>query len=352
MTLMSRRQFGAACTLTALAGLVPRPSFASVPNMDDRLLLVDPELRPAALNRLSVPVGDLGQATLAARRESMSAFVAPPAASPTVARRSIAGADGDPDVIVYIINARPGARRPAVLHVHGGGYVFGSAQGSVAALQRIAAELDCVVVTVDYRLAPETSFAGSMRDTYAALRWLHTHADELGADPARIAVMGESAGGGHAALLALTARDRGEVPLIFQALIYPMLDDRTGSSRPTPVSTGALVWTAADNRFGWASFLGQAPGTTTVPEHAVPARYRDLAGLPPTFIGVGSIDLFVDEDVDYARRLIDAGVPTELVVLPGAYHAFDLLAADTGIATRFTATKLAALRRAFEQIAR
>ncbi|MEO7248011.1 MAG: alpha/beta hydrolase, partial [Novosphingobium sp.] len=245
-------------------------------------------------------------------------------------------------------NAKPGTARPAILHTHGGGFFMGSAEASIAEFQRLARDLDCVAVTVQYRLAPETIWAGSLEDNYTALKWLNTNAATLGVDPARIAVMGESAGGGHAALLAITARDRGEVPLCFQCLTYPMLDDRTGSSRPVPPHVGRIIWTAVDNRFGWESFLGQKPGGRHAPKGAVPARVENLAGLPPAWIGVGSIDLFFDEDVEYARRLNNAGVPAELIVVPGAFHGFDGIGAMLGtivpIAERFHAARLVALR--------
>src|SRR5207302_7809118 len=148
-------------------------------------------------------------------------------------------------------------------------------------------------------------------------------AAELGVDRSRIAVMGESAGGGHAAMLAIAARDRGEIPLAYQALIYPMLDDRTGSSRKTPPYQGAVIWTPQKNRFGWSSLLGAPAGSAQAPYGAVPARVENLRGLPPAYIGVGSIDLFIDEDVEYARRLIDAGVLVTLNVVPGGFHGFD-----------------------------
>ena len=155
-----------------------------------------------------------------------------------------------------------------------------------------------------------------------------------------------SAGGGHAALLAITARDRGEVPVAFQCLIYPMLDDRTGSTRQVPAPIGTIIWTAEDNRFGWRSFLGHEPGGSSVPSRAVPARQENFKGLPPAFIGVGSIDLFVQEDIAYARRLIDAAVPTQLVVMPGAFHGFDAIGSATRIGKSFNAMKVDALRRA------
>jgi acetyl esterase/lipase len=189
-----------------------------------------------------------------------------------------------PDVAIYIINAKPGTSRPAILHTHGGGFVTGSAEQSVRQLQELCTKLDCVAVSVEYRLAPETTFAGSIEDNHAGLKWLHRNAAEIGADPARIAVMGESAGGGHAALLAITARDRGEVPLCFQCLIYPMLDDRTGTTRPVKPWVGRLVWTVAKNRFGWECFLGTPAGLARAPRGAVPARVENLVGLPPASI--------------------------------------------------------------------
>ena len=217
-------------------------------------------------------------------------------------------------------------------------------------MQEYAKALDCVIVTVDYRLAPETTYIGSIEDNYAGLRWLYTNAEQIGADRKRIAVMGESAGGGHAALLAITARDRGEIPLIYQCLTYPMLDDRTASSRKVAPTVGKIAWSAANNLYGWHSFLGQRPGTSRVPSRAVPARVSSIKGLPPAFIGVGTIDLFVEEDITYAQRLIDAGVSAELIVVPGAYHGFDGNKAKS-IAQRFNAIKMDALRRALNATA-
>jgi acetyl esterase/lipase len=212
---------------------------------------------------------------------------------------------------------------------------------------RYAKPSGCLVVSVDYRLAPGTKFPGSLNDNYAALLWVYHHADELGIDRQRIAIAGESAGGGHAAALAIHARDRGEVPIIFQLLIYPMLDDRTGSTRAVPPPIGQIGWGAGSNKLGWTSLLGVPAGSATVPYGSVPARVENLAGLPPAFIGVGAIDLFVDEDVEYARRLIDAAVPTQLLVVPGAYHAFDLSVPDAKVSKAFTASIAAALQRAF-----
>lgn len=254
-----------------------------------------------------------------------------------------------PAVTVYLINSDPKALRPAILHTHGGGYILGSAKSEVPYLQNMARQLDCVIVTVEYRLAPEATYRDSTEDTYAALLWSHKNAAELGIDPTRIALLGESAGGGHAALLAQKVRDRGEVPLVLQGLIYPMLDDRTGTTRKVATPIGTIGWNAASNRFGWRSFLGREPGGHSMPEGAVPARAENLAGLAPAFIGVGAVDLFVHEDIEYARRLIDATIPTELLVVPAAFHAFDRVAPRARVSMAFDKAKLNAFRRAFGQ---
>ncbi len=221
-----------------------------------------------------------------------------------------------------------------------------SASLAMTFLQTAAQTCNCVVVSVDYRLAPETHFPGSLEDNYAALRWLYTNADALGVDRKRIATGGESAGGGHAAALAIAARDRKEIPIAFQLLIYPMLDDRTGSTRPVPPNIGNFIWTAESNVFGWTSLLGVPAGSPNIPAGSAPARVANLAGLPPACIIVGAIDLFVDEDIEYARRLIAAGVPAELHVIPGAYHGFDLLAPNARASARFKDYWTGALRRA------
>lgn len=310
---------------------------------------VHPELRPFAkqLIQMTGSMPELAAESLAASRQAMGRWAQSPLEKPMWTRRTISGLSGQPNVLVYVVNSDPTKRRPAVLHTHGGGFVTGTAFSMIADLQRLALELDCTIVTVDYRLAPETDYRGSTADNYAALQWLHGEASSLGVDAGRIAVMGESAGGGHAALLALKARDLSKIPLVAQVLIYPMLDDRTGTtSNPTP-PIGTIVWDPAKNRFGWQAFLGIAPGTDKTPAEAAPARRDNLAGLPPTFIGVGAIDLFVDEDISYAKRLIDAGVPTQLEVVPGAFHGFDVIGSSTQVAKDFTASKIAALRRAF-----
>lgn len=264
-----------------------------------------------------------------------------------VTERRIPGPDGAPEirVLVYEPTEVP-APRPAILHIHGGGYIFGSPDMSDPRNTRLALALGCVIVSVDYRLAPETPFPGPLEDCHAALSWLHGEAAALGVDPARIAVSGESAGGGLAAALCLLARDRGGPSICFQALTYPMIDDRT-CTRPAHPYTGQFVWTPERNAFGWRALLGADPGVGVVSPYAAAARADDLTRLPPAFISVGALDLFLDEDMDYALRLTKAGVPTELHVYPGAYHAFQR-ATEALVTQASDRDHLAALRRALE----
>lgn len=357
MTQVTRRQFAIASATVALSSLIradfPRAAErapAPAPASADPLAHVHPELRPGLEQFLKMsPHNEWSEKTIADIRNRGREYTPAPLAEPAYAERMIPGAAGHPDVRIYVIGAQStGAPRPAVLHIHGGGYVAGTARQAVPKMQQLSAAHDCVVVTVDYRLAPETKFPGSLEDNYAALRWLHTHAAELGVDRNRIALLGESAGGGHVAALAIAARDRGEFPVAFQVLIYPMLDDRTGSTRPTAPHIGAYVWTAQANRFGWSSLLGMPAGSASPPHGSVPARVENLHGLPPAFIGTGGIDLFVEENIAYAQRLLQAGVPTELYVAPGAYHGFDLFVPEAPISKKFTAAWNDALGRALK----
>ena len=267
--------------------------------------------------------------------------------------RMIPRQDGSPDVRIWLIDhrAHPSkAPTPAVLHIHGGGYIGSSMAYMFSVMKQLSAELDCLVVSVDYRLAPETRFPGSLDDNYAALAWLHANAAALNVDVRRIAVMGESAGGGHAAALAIAARDRGDYALAAQLLIYPMLDDRTGSSAahmPASSAVGSFIWTAALNVLGWSSLLGVPVGSASPPQGSVPSRVEDLRGLPPAWVGVGTLDLFHDEDVAYAARLKAAGVATTLEVVEGAYHGFDILVKKAAVSKAFAESWKAALRSAF-----
>jgi acetyl esterase/lipase len=287
--------------------------------------LVDPELLPG-LDLL--PDFTFSTETLPLVREAM-ANLRRPQVSPDDPELILTQQDiivGDGAAITLLITRpaeKPDGLRPAILHIHGGGYIIGSADMFAAGCADLAKAMDALIVSVDYRLAPETPHPGPVEDCYAALAWLHDNAADLGIDPARVAVTGESAGGGLAAALTLLARDRGRYPLCHQHLIYPMLDDRTCTGRAHP-HTGEFVWTGASNHFGWSCLLGHAPGLPDVSPYAAAARAQNLAGLPSTYIAVGALDLFLNEDMDYALRLTEAGVPTELHVYPGAYHGFDM----------------------------
>ncbi|MEV6769437.1 alpha/beta hydrolase [Nocardia sp. NPDC051030] len=235
---------------------------------------------------------------------------------------------------------------PGLLWMHGGGTVVGRAAMEDTQCRAFADRLGIVVVSVDYRLAPEHPYPTPLEDCYTGLRWLAAQSD---VDSARIAIGGPSAGGGLAAALALLARERGEFHPIFQLLVYPMLDDRTCAR--TDIDPRTLrIWSPSSNSFSWASYLGTPPAGDTAPELAVPARHNDLAGLPPAWIGVGTHDLFHDEDVDYARRLQEAGVACTLEVVPRAYHGFDYIEPKTPVSQAFFDAQVTALGNALNGI--
>ncbi len=359
---ITRRSFGiaalSAAAMPALfnakgaAALAATPAIptGTAPAKIDPLALVDPELREGAELILSRPLPDpLDHKAILAMRQGVPPPAAPlPAPAPAIEMRRIPGTKGQPEVSIAVIGARrDGGNRPAVLHIHGGGFILGRMQDTFVASQQLSEELDCVVVEVEYRLSPETVFPGPLEDCHTALVWLHANAAELGVNSSSIAVMGESAGGGMAAMLAIAARDRGSVPLCYQVLIYPMLDDRTGTTRRVPPFIGTIGWNEAGNAVGWSSLMGVPAGSDRVPIGAVPARTSDLSGLPPTFIGVGAIDLFVDENIAYAQRLIAHAVPTQLLVVPGAYHGFDFIAPLSRASRTFIASWKLALGAAF-----
>jgi len=311
--------------------------------------LVDPELLPL----LEVfPVIDVSPAGLDAARAVAVAMEpeemgAADGLQVAIEERMIGGPQG-PDSLRILILRPTGfstVRRGAILHVHGGGYVIGRPELSLAFLRATVAVQGCIVVTVDYRLAPEATWEGATEDGYAALTWLAGNAGSLGVDESRIGIMGESAGGGLAAAIALIARDRKGPVLAFQNLLYPMLDDRTVTRADQNPVTGEFIWTRTHNHHGWTAYLGHTPGADAVSHYAAPARATELAGLPPTWIGVGGLDLFLDEDTDYALRLNAAGVPVDFVIYPGAYHAFEQ-SPEGAISARANADRQAALHRA------
>ena len=303
--------------------------------------LVDSELRPL----LAIfPTRRLSRANLAEARQRVLPIPPQPPADVSVREAAVAGRGVAPAVPVRIYKPATDEPLPCIFHMHGGGFVMGSAKDMAAVHTAMASELRCAIVSVDYRLAPETAFPGNIEDCYAALAWTFANASAEGFDTARIGVMGESAGGGLAASLALMARDRGEFSLAFQNLIYPMLDDRTCMLTDPHPTAGEFIWHTHNNHFGWEALLGHPPGLSGTSAYAAAARADDLTGLPPTFISTGALDLFVDEDIDYARRLNRAGVSVELHVYPGAFHGFTLIP-DAAVAVAARRDSLAALQR-------
>ena len=292
-------------------------------------VILDDEIAPALA---AAPVGfTLSTEVLPAMRAARGEMFAAIELSDAVERTDHVVSD-DPRVVVRVHRPKGiDGPLPCVYSIHGGGYVLGSYDMDDAKFDRQCVHFPCVGVSVEYRLAPETAYPGPLDDCYAGLRWTHEHAEELGIAPDRIGISGVSAGGGLAAALALLARDRGEVPVAFQLLECPMIDDRqtTSSSR----LDGLPIWSREANEFGWRSYLGDLYGAD-VPAYAAASRATDLAGLPPALVIVGGADGFRDEDIEYALRLNQAGVPTELHVLPGAPHGVQMFT-DSVVARRW-----------------
>jgi acetyl esterase/lipase len=238
--------------------------------------------------------------------------------------------------------ARPGT--PVLLWMHGGGFIVGSPEQNDVPMSHLVRNLGIVVVSVDYRLAPKHPFPVPLDDCYAALEWVHANAEMLGVDANRIAIGGESAGGGLAASLVQLTQDRGEIQPAFQLLVYPMLDDQS-AMRADVAHAELLTWSQRNNRFGWECYLGQACGSENTPLYAVPARREDLTGFPPTWIGIGTLDLFYDENMAYAEKLRRCGVACELVVIAGAFHGFDQFDHELPVVQAFRQSHIEALRR-------
>lgn len=259
--------------------------------------------------------------------------------------RHIEGPDGQP-LPIYIYRPRVlKSAGAAMLYTHGGGMIIGSAPAYHENVSAFARDLGIVVVSAEYRLAPQHPFPAPLDDVHTAYRWLVASTEELGVDARNIVVAGESAGGGLTAALCQRVHDLREQAPVFQLLIYPMLDDRTAATPPDD-HTGQILWTRASNHFGWTSYLGHAPGRAEPDRYSVPARREDVSGLPPAWIGVGTLDLFHDEDVEYARRLNEAGVACDLVVIDGGFHGFDGFYPATAVARRFRGSAIDAVARA------
>ena len=292
-------------------------------------LELDPQVTRAIAGE---PAGQVVADTLSVMRAGGSKPSAPP--SPGVERRDCS-VGGDPPVVIRV--HRPAGAEgplPVVYSMHGGGYVLGSYAVDDARLGGWSRNYQCVGVSVEYRLSPETPYPGPLDDCYRGLKWVFEHHEEIGADPGHIGVSGTSAGAGLAAGLALLARDRGEVPLRFQLLDAPMIDDR--QLTPSSQRDDLVIFDRHSSEFGWRSYLGDLYGKPDVPAYAAPARATDLTGLPPAYICVGNVDGFRDDAVSYATRLNQAGVPAELHVYAGAPHGVKRFA-DVPVARRYVA---------------
>jgi acetyl esterase/lipase len=303
---------------------------------------VDPELR-AVLDNL--PIMRISSEALPKIRAGIETNYGIEATRADLAV-TIPGWEGGPPVPVHVyFPANMEEPCPALIDLHGGGFVLGSSAMTDAANRKLADTLGYVVISPDYRLAPETTFPGPLDDCYATLQWAHANAEELRIDAGRIAVSGTSAGGALAASLALLARDRGELEIAFLVLLSPVLDDRSCLREQTIPYSGKSFWNIGNSRFGWTAYLGGAPGGTDVSAYASPARANALEGLPPTFLNVGALDILIDECLDFAKALAYAGVPLELHVYPGAFHGFEL-GHTAQVARNAERDKLAAVRRA------
>ncbi len=313
---------------------------------DDRL----DDRSKAVLDLIPAELGDMSDIPAArrAREELTAAMFALNPDIPGVHTEDhwVPGAPGDPDVMVRVYTPS-GVTKPApgFFWIHGGAMVVGSVAMDDLRCKAVALETECVVASVEYRLAPEHPHPAPINDCYAGLKWFAVNSGRMGVDPGRIAIGGSSAGGGLAAALALVARDRGEVEICFQQLIYPMLDDRN----ITPSShyiDHPKMWTRQANIAAWSALLGRPAGVEGVSPYASPARAEDLSSLPPAFIIVGEFDMFLDENIEYAQRLTRTGVPTELHVFPGAFHGSDRYLPKSRTSKRWAAVTTQALRQA------
>ncbi|MGH1492580.1 MAG: alpha/beta hydrolase [Acidimicrobiales bacterium] len=226
------------------------------------------------------------------------------------------------------VDLAEGSTAPCLYWMHGGGYVLGSPEQDDLRFDRWCQRFGIIGVGVEYRLAPEHPYPAGLDDSYAGLAWVKENGADLGIDTSQIGIGGPSAGGGMAAALGLLVRDRGEFSLDYQLLIYPMIDDTRTS---VTANLDVPIWNPESNLFGWKSYLGDLFDAEQVPYHAAPARAEDLSGLPPTYIMVGTLDGFADEDINYAMRLNHAGVEVELHVYPGAPHGFEGFAAGAAV---------------------
>lgn len=305
------------------------------------------DLELAAALELAPPLPTFEEARALGGRLTWSRGIeSPPVEGVAVADRAVQGRRAAPPFTIrtYRPHGQDGPL-PCLYWIHGGGFVMGNLEMDDITLQRIVSAVGCVVVAVDYRLAPEDPFPAALCDCYDGLHWILANARGLSIDASRIAVGGASAGGGLAAGVVLLARDRSQFRPAFQMLIYPMLDDRTASST-SRAPADPRVWNSRANRAAWWAYLGREPGGDAVSPYAAPGRAPDLRDLPPTYIAVGEAELFHDECVEYARRLREACVPTELHVYPGAFHGWDVFVPGAELSRRLVAEREMVLKKA------
>ncbi|ALP36838.1 lipase [Paenibacillus sp. IHB B 3084] len=248
--------------------------------------------------------------------------------------RMIPSVAGEILVKIYEPAQRTDVRLPAMLWIHGGGYVMGHPDMDDALCERFVQAAKCVVVSVDYRLAPEHPYPAAIDDCYAALTWMTDKAEFLGIDLDRIAIAGASGGGGLTAALALMVRDKGGPALIFQMPLYPMIDDRNITASSHEITADNAPWNRTNNLAAWNMYLGDRTEDSEVSPYAVPSRAENLAGLPPTYTCVGQLDLFRDETIEYTTRLAQAGVDVEFHLYPGTFHNFEGMVPQAEVSQR------------------
>jgi acetyl esterase/lipase len=290
----------------------------------------------------AIPDINARRATLNGMLEAMTADL-PPNENVVLEDRVIPGPAGNPDLAVRIYRpANATGPLPGILFLHGGGMVMGTLDTDHLTAVMLCETIGALIVSVDYRLAPENPAPAAIEDCYAGLQWMAEHADELGYTPIdRLAVYGGSAGGGLAIATALVSRDRGGPAIRFLMAPYPQIDDRN-ETQSSQVIVDIGIWDRAGNIEAWEWYLGGNPAD----QYSAPTRAIDLTGLPPTFIDVGDQDMFMDEDLEFAHRLKDAHVPVELHVYPGAYHASEVFAPTAELSQRIWAARIAALKTA------
>ncbi|HAT40303.1 MAG TPA: hypothetical protein DCS87_01075 [Rheinheimera sp.] len=338
---------------------MPPSHKASIQNMQQSTevpIPTDPQLAAGLQAMLSVFPNGLDLQDLAATRAMLAAMHAKrPAAKP--AKFGVTLHDFDMAGVplrLYrpVAAAAPSAKVPSALPVliwlHGGGFLLGQLAWDDRRCMQLARDVGCAVLAVDYRLAPEHPFPAALQDAYQALHFVQQQAGALALDACRVAIGGASAGAGLAAAVALWARDQGNPELCLQLLLYPMLDDRTVTGLVSP-ATATAGWSLAENRIAWRYYLGytDAEHPAAVSPYAAPARATNLQGLPPTWIGVGSADLFAEESKAFAMRLQQAEVPTTLCWYPQAFHGFDSWAAQSSAAKDCWQQQVQALQQAF-----